>query len=210
MKNTLLLAITLLMAAAISDAADNGRTWDFDHDKAGMIGGGFYSAAGRWTVQANATAPSKPNVLAQLAKNSRDTFNLALVVGSSCRNLDISVKMRAIGGTEEQGGGIVWRAKNSRNYYAVRYNPLDGTLRLHKVVNNAQVDLANVTIMNTPGWHTLRVVMSNDQIICYFDGTKYLDRRDATYHEAGQIGLWTKADAQTYFDDLTFMVKQLQ
>jgi 3-keto-disaccharide hydrolase len=202
MKKSFLLAITFLIIAAVSDAADNGKTWDFDHDKAGMIGGGFYSAAGRWTVQANATAPSKPNVLAQLAKNSRDTFNLALVAGSSYRNFDISVKMRAISGTNEQGGGIVWRVQDSRNYYVAYYNPIDGALRLHKIVNLGQVELANVNIMSSPGWHTLRVVTTDDHISCYFDGTKYLDRRDSTYFEAGQIGLWTKADALTYFDNL--------
>ena len=203
MKNTLLLAITVLMAAVIPSVADNGKTWNFDHDKAGMIGGGIFNATGRWTVQANATAPSKPNVLAQLAKNSPETFNLALVVGSSYQNLDISVRMRAIGGTTDQGGGVVWRAKDSRNYYVVRYSPLEGNLRLHKVVNNSQVELANVDIMITPGWHTLRVTMTDDRIICYFDGTKYFDRKDATYRQAGQIGLWTRADAQTYFDDVT-------
>jgi len=207
MKRTLILTITLLMAAAISSEAGTGKTWDFDHDKAGMISGDLYSAAGRWTVQDNATAPSKPNVLAQLAKNSRDTFNLAFVAGSSYRDLEISVKMRAIGGTAAQGGGVVWRAKDSINYYVIWYNPLESTLLLHKVVNNSLVELANVTIMNTPGWHTLRVVITGDHIVCYFDGTKYLDRTDATYLEAGLIGLFTKADAQTYFDDLTIKAK---
>ena len=178
---TKILTLTLLIAAAIPCAAGSGKTWNFDHDKAGMIGGGFYSAAGRWTVQADATAPSKPNVLAQLAKNSRDTLNLALVVGSRYRNMDISVKMRTIGGTQDQGGGVVWRAKDSRNYYVVRYNPLESNFRLYKVINNGRVELASTNIMNAPGWHTLRVVMTDDQIICYFDGTKYLDRRDTTY-----------------------------
>jgi len=207
MKKTLILTITLLIAAAISGAADSGKTWDFDHDKPGTSSWNYYSTTGSWQVRADATAPSKPNVLAQLAKNSRDAFNLALEVGSSYRDLDISVKMRAIGGTQDQGGGVVWRAMDSRNYYVARYNPLEGNLRLNKVVNNSLVELANINIMNTPGWHTLRVTMTDDQIICYFDGTKYLDRRDATYRQAGQIGLWTKADAQTYFDDLTVMAK---
>jgi hypothetical protein len=192
-----------LVTAAISGAADNGKTWNFEHDTAGTNPGGFYSATGSWKVLAEATAPSKPNVLAQLAKNSPETFNLALVPGSSYRDLDISVRMRAIGGTKEQGGGVVWRAQDSRNYYVARYNPLERNLQLNKIVNNGRVELAKVTIMSTPGWHTLRVVTKDDQIICYFDGTQYIDRRDATYLQAGQIGLWTKADGQAYFDDLT-------
>ncbi|HLO27410.1 MAG TPA: family 16 glycoside hydrolase [Geobacteraceae bacterium] len=207
MSKTLLFIILWLATTAVPGAAGSGKTWNFDRAKPGTIPGDFYSATGSWKVRADATAPSKPNVLAQLAKNSRDTFNLALIVGSSYRNLDISVKMRAIGGTVNQGGGIVLRAKDSRNYTVVSYNPLDGNFRVYKVVNNAPLELANVNVMNTPGWHTLRVVMTGDQIICYFDGTKYIDRRDATYLQAGQIGLWTKADAQTYFDDLRVTTK---
>jgi hypothetical protein len=203
MKNTLILTMTLLIATAMSVAADNGKTWDFDHDKPGMVPVGYYSVTGSWKVWPNATAPSKPNVLAQLARNSRDTFNIALVAGSSYRDPDISVKLRSIGGKEEQGGGVVWRVKDPRNYYVFRYNPLDGSLMLYKVMNNGPVELAHANIMNIPGWHTIRVVMTGDHIICYFDGTKYLDRRDITFRNSGQIGLWTKADAQTYFDDMT-------
>jgi len=197
-----------LAIAAISFAQYTGKKWDFDHDAAGTIVAGFSAATGSWKVHADATAPSRPNVLAQLAKSSRDAFNVTLVATSSYRDLDIRVKMRAVGGTVDQGGGIVWRAKDSRNYYAACYNPLQGSFQLYRVVNNGRVTLASVDIMNIPGWHTLRVVMTDDHIVCYFDGTKYLERRDATFREAGQIGLWTKADAQTYFDDVTITAKQ--
>jgi hypothetical protein len=195
----------LSLASEISDAADSVKTWDFDHDRPDRLPAGYYSSAGSWQVRPDATAPSKPNVLAQLAKNSRDTFNIALVAGSSYLDPDISVKMRFIGGTAEQGGGIVWRVKDPRNYYVFRYNPLDGSLALYKVMNNGPVELAHTAIMNVPGWHTIRVVMTGDHIVCYFDGTKYLDRRDNTFSKRGQVGLWTKADAQTYFDDMTVM-----
>jgi hypothetical protein len=63
--------------------------------------------------------------------------------------------------------------------------------------------LQSATIRRTEGWHRLRVAMSGDRIECYFDGRKYLDVRDSTFKEAGKIGLWTKADAQTHFDDLS-------
>ncbi len=203
---TIILMI-LLMTATISNAMDSGKSWNFDHDRPDAIPGGFYIAAGSWRVRPDATASSKPNILAQLAKNSRDTFNLALLAGSIYRDIDISVKMRPIAGAVEQGGGIVWRAKDSINYYAVSYSPLAGTLRLLKVVNNGQVELANIAIMSSPGWHTLRVVMTDNHITCYFDGTKYVDRNDDSYPQAGRVGLWTKADAQTYFDDLIVTAK---
>ena len=61
---------------------------------------------------------------------------------------------------------------------------------------------ANADIKATPGWHTLRVTMKGDSIECFYDGKKYL-HKDATFSDAGMIGLWTKADAQSHFDDLT-------
>jgi hypothetical protein len=207
MKRTAIIAVTVLAAAAASFAAGKAPIWDFDRDRPGSVAAGFSSTVGQWQVKTDATAPSKPNVLAQLAKNSRDAFNLALSTETSLRDLDVRVKMRAIGGTTDQGGGLVWRARDSRNYYVARYNPLEGTYRLYKVHNYGLVQLASAEIMSVSGWHTLRVVMVGDHIECYLDGTKYLDLRDATFGEAGRIGLWTKADAQTYFDDLTVMAK---
>ncbi len=203
MKKMFIITLLMPLMAGYLYAADNGKTWNFDHDKPGSTPANFYGAAGSWKVRADATAPSRPHVLAQLAKNSHETFNVALVTGSKYRDLDISVKMRAIGGRMEQGGGIVWRAKDPRNYYVVRYNPLESNFRLYKIVNNTSVRLASTEIMNVPGWHTLRVVVTGNHITCFFDGTKYIDRNDGTYSDAGLIGLWTRADAQTYFDDLT-------
>jgi hypothetical protein len=202
-----LLIVTLMVAAATSFAAAGKMTWNFDKDRSGAMPAGFYRTAGQWRVKADAAAPSRPNVLAQMARSSADTFNLALVTGTSYRNLDLAVRMRAIDGTTDQGGGLVWRAQNARNYYVARYNPLENNYVLYKVHNYGRVELAQAGIERVPGWHTLRVVMTDDHIECYFDGKKYLDVRDATFREAGQIGLWTKADAVTYFDDLTVTAK---
>jgi hypothetical protein len=206
MKTTGIIATTMLVAAAACLASESVKTWGFDNDKPGVLAEGFYTAAGQWKVMPDATARSKPNVLAQLAKNSDDTFNLALVAGTSYRDVDLTVKMRAIGGAKDQGGGLVWRAKDARNYYVARYNPLESNYRLYKVLNNGRIELANASIMPISGWHALRVVMVGNHIECYFDGNKYLDIRDSTYPDAGRIGLWTKADAQTFFDDLVVTI----
>ncbi len=206
MKRALMIA-ALLIAASTAVVAAQSRTWNFDKERAGLLAAGFYAPVGAWKVKVEATAPSPPHVLAQMARNSADAFNLALVAGSSYRDVDISVKMRAIAGNVEQGGGIAWRAKDPRNYYLVRYNPLEGNLRLYKVMNYGRVELASTDILNVPGWHALRVVMVGDHILCYYDGTRYLEVRDATFREAGRVGLWTRADAQTYFDDLAVATK---
>lgn len=195
-------AMMMLAAAAACLASEAVKTWTFDNDRPGLLAEGFYAAAGQWKVKSDATAPSKPNVLAQMARSSNDTFNLALVAETSYRDVDLTVKMRAITGTMEQGGGLAWRVKDAWNYYVASYNPLESKYRLYKVLNNGRIELATADIMPAQGWHILRAVMVGDHIECYFDGKKYLDIRDSTHPEAGRIGLWTRADAQTYFDDL--------
>jgi hypothetical protein len=180
------------------------KSWNFDEDKSGILPKGFTGEAGEWKVVADGTAPSKGNAFAQSAKSSRSTFNLVLVNDASFTDVDISVKMKAIAGAIDQGGGVVWRAKDAKNYYIARYNPLEENLRVYKVEDgNRSKEFQSIDIDKADGWHTLRVVMKGDRIECYYDGKKHIDIRDSTFKEAGKIGLWTKADAQTHFDDLT-------
>ncbi|MBA3257018.1 MAG: DUF1080 domain-containing protein, partial [Pyrinomonadaceae bacterium] len=101
------------------------------------------------------------------------------------------------------GGGVVWRARDAKNYYIARYNPLEGNYRVYKVEDGRRTQLGTSDVKRSEGWHTLRVTMTGERIECYFDGRKYLDVSDSTFKSAGKIGLWTKADAQTHFDDLT-------
>jgi hypothetical protein len=186
-----------------SVAAQNAKmSWNFDTDKVGEIAKGFTNEAGKWEVVADDTAPSKPNAMAQLAKSAGAAFNLTLAGDTNYKDVDITVKMKAIVGSADQGGGIVWRAKDSKNYYVARYNPLEDNYRLYHVVNGQRSELKSADIPHAQGWHSLRVTMTADHIECYYDGKKYLDAKDSTFKEAGKIGLWTKADAQTHFDDL--------
>jgi 3-keto-disaccharide hydrolase len=192
-----------LMLIAGGIAAQNGKmSWNFDADKVGEIAKGFTNEVGKWEVVADSTAPSKHNVLAQMAKNSNSTFNIALAKDTNYRDVDIAVKMKAIAGNMDQGGGIVWRAKDAKNYYVARFNPLEDNYDLYHVVNGRRSEIKGSRAKSTPGWHTLRVSMTGDHIQCYLDGKKYLDAKDSTFKEAGKIGLWSKSDAQTHFDDL--------
>jgi hypothetical protein len=142
-------------------------------------------------------------VLARLAKNSGSTFNVTLILDTNCKDVDISVKMKAVAGNEDQGGGLVWRARDAKNYYVARYNPLEDNYRIYKVEKGRRIQIQSADIKHSEGWHTLRVTMEGDHVQCYYDGKKYLGVKDSTHPEAGRIGLWTKADAQTHFDDLT-------
>lgn len=178
------------------------NTWSFDAEKAGEAAKGFSTEVGEWKVAADDSAPSKPNVLAQTAKSSGSTFNVVLVAESKYKDVEVSVKMKAIAGDEDQGGGLVWRAKNAKNYYVARFNPLEDNYRVYKVVDGKRIQLGSADVKATPGWHTLKVEMVGNHIECYHDGKRHLDLKDDTFKDAGKVGLWSKADAQSHFDDL--------
>lgn len=174
-------------------------SWTFEHDGVGEGARGFATEAGEWKV---AAGNRSGNVLAQLASSDGSTFNLALIEGVSYRDVDVSVAMRAVDGEEDQGGGLVWRARDARNYYVARYNPLEDNYRVYKVVEGRRLQLQTADVQHADGWHTLRVTMRGHTIRCSYDGREVLTAEDATFEAAGRIGLWTKADARTEFDDL--------
>jgi hypothetical protein len=202
-----LLAIGLLLAIAAmlghfrsTLATTSAKTvWSFESDEPGKIAKGFTAEAGTWEVARD----GEHHVLAQKAKNDDSTFNVVLVDETHFKNVDLSVRMKAVAGELDQGGGLVWRARDKGNYYIARYNPLEDNFRVYKVQGGKRTQFQSAKIAGNKKWHTLRVTMTGAQITCYFDGTKYLEVEDSTFAEAGKIGLWSKADAQSYFDDLT-------
>ncbi len=208
MIRRIIFGVGLVLLATALAAQNPEKIWNFDADTKGSIPEGLTANVGEWKVVRDPTAPSKPNVLAQLAKNSGSAFNVCLVNGANYKDLDASVKMKAITGKEDQGGGLVWRAKDVKNYYVARYNPLEENYRVYKVEKGRRSQLQSADVKHSEGWHTLRVTMEADHIEGYYDGKKYLDVKDPTFQEAGRIGLWTKADAQSYFDDLIVRSKQ--
>ena len=192
----------VLATAAMSEESAKPVVFNFDADKAGDAPKGWQAAVGTWKVAADDTAPSKPNVLAQSAEGPGSQFNIALATTTSFKDLDLSLKMKAVAGKTDQGGGPVWRARDAKNYYVCRWNPLEDNFRLYKVVDGKRTQLANADLKAEPGWRTIRVTMRGEQIECYLDGKKVVEAKDDTFKDAGKVGLWTKADAATHFDDL--------
>ena len=197
----LLLAIAAMLGHLRSTlATTRAKTvWSFESDQPGKIAKGFTAEVGTWEVERD----RENNVLAQKAKNDDGTFNVVLVDDTHFKNVDLSVRMKAVAGTLDQGGGLVWRARDKGNYYIARYNPLEDNFRVYNVQGGKRTQFQSAKIAGDTKWHTLRVTMTGAQITCYLDGTKYLEVEDSTFVEAGKIGLWSKADAQSYFDDLT-------
>jgi hypothetical protein len=196
--------VTVLLMIGYAAHAGEGlkKTWTFEDDPAGSPPKGFTPSVGEWKV----VATDEGKVLAQSARNANPVFNIALVDGTDARDVDISVKLKAIAGELDRGGGLVWRASDARNYYIARYNHLEDNFRVYKVVDGRRSQpFQNADVKHHDGWTTVRVTMEGDHIECYLDGNKYLDAHDSTFPEAGKIGVWSKSDAQSQFDDLTLI-----
>jgi 3-keto-disaccharide hydrolase len=189
--------------------------YNFDSDTAGQLPAKFHSAktgAGtqeKWSVSADSTAPSKPNVVAQTSTDKTDyRFPLLIADEGSFQDLDLSVKFKAVSGSVDRAGGLVFRLKDPNNYYVVRANALEDNYRLYHVVNGRRREFAGVNFKVTSGeWHELRVEVVGNKITCYYDGNKKIEAHDDTFKDAGKIGLWTKADSVTHFDDLRVTAK---
>jgi hypothetical protein len=191
--------IAALISGAVLAAEATKKSWDFESDEPGKIAKGFVNEVGQWEVAKD----GDNHVLYQKAKNDDSTFNVALVHGTNHTDIDLSIKLKAVAGEIDRGGGLVWRAKDAKNYYIARYNPLEDNIRVYKVQDGKRTMFKGGKVPGDEKWHTLRVTMVGPKITCYLDGKQYLEAEDATFPGAGMIGLWSKADAQTYFDDLT-------
>jgi hypothetical protein len=156
-----------------------------------------------WKVVADNTAPSRKGyVLAQTAEGPSSLFNVCVATDTRYQNVEVIVAFKANEGKKDQGGGIVWRYQDANNYYVARMNPLEDNFRVYKVVGgkrSAEFQDAEVKVPKGE-WHSLKIKMVGNHIECFLDGKKHLDVRDDSITSTGQVGLWTKADAQTSFD----------
>ncbi len=184
--------------------------YNFDSDSTGQLSGKSHAARtgsgseSKWVVLSDPTAPSKPNVVAQTSTDRTDyRFPLLIADEGSFQDLDLSVKFKAVSGSIDRAGGLVFRLKDPNNYYIVRANALENNYRLYHVVNGRRSQFAGANLKVTSGeWHELRVEAAGNKITCYYDGNKKIEATDDTFKDAGKVGLWTKADSVTYFDDL--------
>jgi hypothetical protein len=156
-----------------------------------------------WKVVEDPSAPGGKALAQTSADGPNKLFNLCVAKEASFRDLDMSIDFKANAGKLDQGGGLVWRYKDAKNYYVARMNPLEDNFRFYKVADGKRTQLATADVKAPAGqWHRLRVVQDHNRVQCYLDGKLYLDVQDETFSDVGQIGFWTKADAQTSFADL--------
>jgi hypothetical protein len=163
-----------------------------------------------WTVENDPTSPSKGKVVKQ---SGRATYPLLLKDGTSIKDGFVEIKFKALSGSEDRAAGIVWRAKDANNYYIVRANALEDNVVLYKTVAGKRSSLDIVgqrggygvkTPVPAARWHTLRVEFAGSRFKVVFNGKALYEVDDRTFTEAGQIGLWTKADSVTVFDSVQY------
>jgi len=209
------LILTALAVLAVSALAEDSiRTWNFDADLPGAIPKGFVVGtlvdgrpAGEWRVLKTDRAKSPPQVLAQLmGKGFEHAYKVVLIDGTTSSDLDLQVSFLPIEGKGDMGGGLIWRAADDRNYYLTRANPLEQNIRIYRIVKGIRHLLQNFDqTIHLNQWHTLRVVNRGCQIQVLYDEKPVFDLCDQTF-TTGRIGLWTKSDAVTYFDDLKLQI----
>jgi hypothetical protein len=183
---------------------------DFDKDQTGKAPAGWTATQtgtgkGVWTVVADNTAPSGPNVLKQ---SGVATYPVCIKDDTSIKDGFVEVKFKPLSGKEDQAGGVLWRAKDTNNYYIARANALEGNVTIYHTVNGRRVEKkrSNVKVASNE-WHTLRADFQGSHFAVTFDGQKAIDWDDETFKDAGRVGVWTKADSVTLFDDFTFGTK---
>jgi Domain of Unknown Function (DUF1080) len=164
----------------------------------------------KWTVESDPTAPSKSTVLKQ---SGRATYPLILKNDTSIKDGFVEIKFKAIEGSQDRAAGIVWRAKDANDYYVVRANALEDNVVLYKTVGGIRSSLdivgrkggygVNVAVPSDT-WHSLRVDFKASRFSVTFNGKQLFEVEDSTFTDAGKVGLWTKADSVTLFDEVTY------
>ncbi len=226
-KGTKLL-ITLAMAFAVMATFGLGQAtsaeyqkptaWTFENVPVGQIPAGWkveatggYGPLATWEVIKDKTAPSGEKVLAltRVNHNSWGRFNLCWTDRVSFLDGTITVAFKAVSGRIDEGGGIMWRVQDKNNYYVARFNPLEDNFRIYYVKNGGRHMIASARVKLPAGrWHTMKIVAKGNHYTCFLNGHKYLEVNDSHFTKPGGVGLWTKADAATWFDDFKVQLEK--
>ena len=196
-------------AEAAEAKAENGITWSFEDDAADQPPKGWTVAEtngkgtpASWRVEAMDHAPNGKQVLRITeSRNAGSTYNVLLSEREFPSDLEVAVHIHAGSGKEDQGGGLVWRARDANNYYLTRWNPLEDNISLFRVEGGKRTRLGSLDVKADPSaWHEIEVVARGKHITVEMDGKVVLQADDETFTRGGRIGLWTKADAASSFD----------
>jgi len=195
--------MTMTMVTAFASA----ETVNFDDMKTGTASAGWTatqtgSGSAKWSVEKDESAPSKPNVLKQ---SGAATFPVCIKNDTNLTDGFVEVKFKPVAGKEDQAGGVIWRVRDANNYYVARANALEDNVTIYHTINGKRVAFKNINTKVMSGvWHTLRVDFAGNKFSVTFDGNQVIDATDESFANAGKVGVWTKADSVTEFDNFTY------
>ena len=202
--------VMVLLSIGIGSGMALAQTVNFDTFKIGEPPPGWNATKtgtgqAKWTIEKDDTAPSKPSVLKQ---SGVATFPVCIKEDTNLKDGFVEVTFKPISGKEDQAGGLIWRAWDSNNYYVARANALEDNVTIYDTVNGRRTERkrTNVKVASNQ-WHTLRVDFQNNHFTVTLDGKKAIEWEDNTFKDAGKVGVWTKADSVTLFDDFTYGTK---
>jgi len=190
--------------------------WSFDKDAPGNPPTGFVigktdGEAGRWEVASDAKAVSRPNVLDRIPSGKTSSASQVIFLdGVEAMNLDLTVRIKAAAGGDGQGGGVVFRADDERNYYVVWLSPQEKLVRIDKVVNGEAKTLGDLSVesMETGKWHSLRLTIRGSEMEALFDNRQIIAAHEGAWefgrYKQGKVGLWARGPAATHFDDVRY------
>jgi len=198
--------------------ATNAEVITFDSGPLGKVPPGWIvtmthtGGVPRWEIRRDPTARTQPYVFAQVSSDpTDDRFPLAILDHSAMRDGDVSVRLKPVAGREDQAGGLVWRYRDPNNYYLVRANALEKNIVVYKVVNGQRIPLnpnglpshssAVPHNVASNAWLILKVSARGSHFAVFVNHRRILQVDDDTFTHPGKVGLWTKADSVTYFDD---------
>jgi len=203
------LSVTI-MAVGVATALATAETVNFDKMTTGAAPAGWTatqtgSGTAKWAIEKDESAPSKPNVLKQ---SGQATFPVCFKNNTNIKDGFVEVKFKPVAGKEDQAGGVIWRVQDANNYYISRANALEDNVTIYHTINGKRVAFKNINTKVTSGvWHTLRVDFAGNKFTVTFDGNKVIEATDESFANAGKVGVWTKADSVTLFDDFSFSGK---
>lgn len=189
----------------------HAQTFGFDSDAPGSLPlqweqGVTGRGAARWEVRQDASAPSAPHVLRQ---SGVATFAWCVRRGTAVRDGYVEVKFKALAGREDQAGGLIWRWKDGETYYVARANALENNISLYYTEKGRRNTLKYVDAPVAANvWHTLRVEFDGRRITVALNGKTYIEYEDDHIAGAGAVGMWTKADSVSAFDDFAYGEKK--
>ena len=206
MKASLFTMIVTTMATGLAAA----ETVNYDDTKAGVPPPGWTAAqtgsgTAKWTIEKDDSAPSKPNVLKQ---SGQAAFPVCFKNGTNIKDGFVEVKFKPIAGKEDEAGGVIWRLQDVNNYYIARANALENNVTIYHTIKGKRTEKKRTKMEVSSGaWHTLRVDFRGNHFTVTFDGKKALEWDDDAFKNAGKVGVWTKADSVTEFDNFIYASK---